>query len=673
MKKTLGSILLLVIALGAYFLHQEYSVFQFNNSTHQVPESVREQEDEISQLFRMLANETQIDFSDSVAADFDWRTFEGVQTISGKKTTAHVAFDQTLTLDSFFSQQGFDMDMYNMADGTVASLAGFTKDALACTVNIRGEYEEFTMPTESSMATVEIHCGLLATEVEPQVVINTDADNPLAMVSVNDDGVGVKLYTKQVGDREYVDYFLIEKAGIDPVRVQVNEQGLAEEMSIAGYVLQYSNHTDTSVDLTVIAPDGSRQEKKGVAIGSAQVSSHSFSLVPTAYASDEFNDATEMRDLLEREDQEQHARGDHLDGKYYFEVVGTAWNGIACAGGLLTSIIPNPVSATAAVIGCGQLISRTLPTFGVIEGCEDASVFDCVTGTATSLIMPTSSVYLRGRVSDTTGEHMLPDTEITLTHKTGSEKKTQSQKYGIYGDDASLPLEKNGSYTLEFSHPEFQPRSFQLVMSDQRIKIVDSKTGTSVLDVEHTEDALISLDVQLSLSGAFFAEISTRDAANTTAGINGDFKGEIEIIAEGAGMYSCTWNLAGQIDYQESRYVGMHGSVNARSTSCSGAEQDDGTIKLTGTINGDEPLPDGLTVEQFNSPAFEMMHGTVGPIKDLGFQISLEQKSDAMHGVILVPRTSFQGKATEGNEAIGSAIRLKRGLNEGIRFIAVPK
>jgi len=62
------------------------------------------------------------------------------------------------------------MDKYNLADGTVSSRIGFIKDQTACLVYNRGEYEEFTMPTDITMTKIEINCGTLDKALAASVI-----------------------------------------------------------------------------------------------------------------------------------------------------------------------------------------------------------------------------------------------------------------------------------------------------------------------------------------------------------------------------------------------------------------------------------------------------------------------------------------------------------------------
>ncbi len=654
MKKFFNLLLsLAILFLAAFFIQTRFLPPETNLLPTKIPDSSSEK-DKIDELFQSLKESTQIDFSEDVAAEFEWATENSRQSISGKKIIAQTSLSSANTIDRFFYENSFNLDQYNLADGSVASLVGFQKDSLICKVLVQSEYDEFSLPTESTKTEVEIDCGILEKQ-EPRIIINTSPHDPLAMISVNEQGIGIKLYTKELQNKEIVDYFIIETANSNPVKVVVDEKGRSKEVFIEDYVLQFSNYTEKTVDLSVVAPDGKIENAKNLPINKAKVS-----LIPMIYAANSPESAGK--------------RNDNLDGKYYSDVVGTAWNGVICAGGILTNIIPNPVSTTTAVIGCGTLVSRVTPTPGKINNCSDKSVFDCITGKISSIIStPESFTYLRGSVASSDGAHLIPEVAITLKHKSGSEKKAVSQKYGIYGDNAELPLEKNGAYTLEFLHPEFKVKTLQIVLSDERIKIVEEESKETFVDIANTEDALISLDITLELASGFKAEISTRDSANTAAGIYGDLRGSIEINPDGFGKYECNWELSGTIDYEASSgYGGMHGDVKAYSTSCSGEENADGKIELIGTADGMEPLPDSITEEQLKSPIFEGYSEIVGEMKDIGFKIDLEQKPEGMHGNILISRTSFQGKATEGNENIGSAIRLKRGLNQGIYFLALP-
>lgn len=104
-----------------------------------------------------------VDFSTPEKHSFEWKTGYDTEPIlvNGQKISAHTLLEDSQKIDSYFFENSFKIDEYNLADGTTASLAGFKKEDFVCTVLVNGEYEEFTMPKEGTMAKIDVSCGEL--------------------------------------------------------------------------------------------------------------------------------------------------------------------------------------------------------------------------------------------------------------------------------------------------------------------------------------------------------------------------------------------------------------------------------------------------------------------------------------------------------------------------------
>ncbi len=133
-------------------------------------------EDEISSLLNNLEQETGIDFSEIQSLGFKWvvKVDPEVQEvdIEGKGFEANrISSEQYDSVESFLEDKGFEVDVYNVAAGTVSGLAGYKKDQLICLVagGATGykEAEGQWIPPEPDIKDVTVNCGKLEkTEME---------------------------------------------------------------------------------------------------------------------------------------------------------------------------------------------------------------------------------------------------------------------------------------------------------------------------------------------------------------------------------------------------------------------------------------------------------------------------------------------------------------------------
>ncbi len=449
--KTLSKLLLILILLvGAVYLFKDKIPFINNVPTTMDSPTVS---NELLPIFKEFEKAVGVTFSDPYETSFDWFTGDDDSVIrkkiNGTGIKAAMIKDIINTFD-FLESKGYMFSRNNIADGTISSLEGFQNGNSVCVIikTINGELNEDGVIEGDVFTDVEIQCGGLKS-LEPTLLINTNENSDLAMLSVNENGVGVKVYTKKTSTGEIVDYFVIEDQENSVIRINVDEDGIMNELKFDGYTLSYSNFTGSSIDLTVTYSDGTSKTEKGISIG------ENFSWIPSAYA----------------KSNEDGNREDHSDGKYYTDVAGNAWNTIVCVGGLATNLLPNPVSTSIIVMGCGTLFSRAIPANIVIDDCGDKSIFDCVTSV---LAQKKSALYLDGAISSNDGEHLLPNVDILMTHKNGKYINEKTELYGLY----SIPLDVNGLYTIDISKDEFVPRKFTMAVSNDRVKIIDSDEKT---------------------------------------------------------------------------------------------------------------------------------------------------------------------------------------------------
>jgi hypothetical protein len=123
--------------------------------------------EEVFNLLKSLEEETQIDFSGIVKAEFIWNIEDEEEVeVSGKSfDVVKISDNQYRSIETFFKNNGFGIDVYNVAAGTISSSTGYQKEAIVCIVaggasgykDAKGQW----IPPEPDKKDVEVKCGLL--------------------------------------------------------------------------------------------------------------------------------------------------------------------------------------------------------------------------------------------------------------------------------------------------------------------------------------------------------------------------------------------------------------------------------------------------------------------------------------------------------------------------------
>jgi len=120
-------------------------------------------------LLSDLSEQVVVDFSEMKKETFRWYTNDGENIeeheIEGVSMQAsEIRFEEDTT-DTFFENKGFEMDLNNIADGTIEWLTGYRRLDLNCTVNGQstGDIEDIE---NIETINVKISCGKLSSQLE---------------------------------------------------------------------------------------------------------------------------------------------------------------------------------------------------------------------------------------------------------------------------------------------------------------------------------------------------------------------------------------------------------------------------------------------------------------------------------------------------------------------------
>lgn len=126
MKKRIIFIIFIVLVLA-------FAILMLKTNNNKV-----EEKDGVSFFLDLLKKETQFDFSRIENSKIDWRVVDENSDIviinkEGKEIKAKELSRQEVDkLNDFFQDNGFELDIYNVADGPEGSLSGYRKNKMYC-------------------------------------------------------------------------------------------------------------------------------------------------------------------------------------------------------------------------------------------------------------------------------------------------------------------------------------------------------------------------------------------------------------------------------------------------------------------------------------------------------------------------------------------------------------
>lgn len=136
LKNTLILIVVVVVLGGGIWLLEK--TYGPETESPEV-EELEETGDAVDVFLKNLKQGTAIDFSDAQAVEFEWNQEEEEEIkgriVNGKGIgVTAVSSEEQEKVTSFFIAQGFAIDLYNVADATVAGAVGYKSDQVVCSV-----------------------------------------------------------------------------------------------------------------------------------------------------------------------------------------------------------------------------------------------------------------------------------------------------------------------------------------------------------------------------------------------------------------------------------------------------------------------------------------------------------------------------------------------------------
>ena len=170
-KQIAVMLVIILITLGGYFVLSKMitPTHHENVVKEQTSDKKPTADDEVTLLLKDLKKTTGINFSVISLAEFGWNVGGQNQNmvkpveviISGKGYEIIGALkDNCAQIEDYFKSNGFEVDMYNLAAGTVGSLTGYKKNQIVCTMSEVAWLDEENMPLETLETVITVKCGI---------------------------------------------------------------------------------------------------------------------------------------------------------------------------------------------------------------------------------------------------------------------------------------------------------------------------------------------------------------------------------------------------------------------------------------------------------------------------------------------------------------------------------
>ncbi|MDD4358236.1 MAG: hypothetical protein PHY30_00280 [Candidatus Pacebacteria bacterium] len=152
MKRRYTLILIICLFLIAIGL-----IIKFKNS------NVIEEKDNITFFFELMEEGTGIDFSSISDSQMEWRVIDEnndvaiVKKLSKEALVQGISESDSQKIDDFFEDNGFELDVYNIADSPEGGLRGYRKNRMYCIVK---DGYKISADDEAINVDVKIDCAL---------------------------------------------------------------------------------------------------------------------------------------------------------------------------------------------------------------------------------------------------------------------------------------------------------------------------------------------------------------------------------------------------------------------------------------------------------------------------------------------------------------------------------
>ena len=339
-----------------------------------------------------------------------------------------------------------------------------------------------------------------ATENEGDVQVYTNPDENATIAAVADmgEGNGISFMRSKSG---VVQTAIIRAADGSVAGVDLDTHGRPTGILSNGYRLEFRNYTDTTVEITGIAPNGTRTEVGAV----PWQPSESVSFLPTTHA-------------------------EFLWG-YYPKTIGQIAGTVGCGYGSAAAVLGWPYLAPLAIFNCATIAVRVVTSPTAIGPCT-GDVVECGMNAILEVVQDIGPQWLkswstlRGNIRNAvTGEPITKSAVIGLLDAEGNTvvrgKITSNTTY-------EQALKKTGEYTLSVVAIGYKDTQIPVRIRETSVQLTDAKS-TSLNTRSHT---VFHYDIDIEPDGIILGEVIDTEAegiasARVTLRINGQ---EVETV-----------------------------------------------------------------------------------------------------------------------------------------------
>lgn len=295
--------------------------------------------------------------------------------------------------------------------------------------------------------------------------LNKDISSDLALVATNEQQDSFVAFTKQVNGTERLDKLVLQGANGEQALLEVNDRALPTRFSTNGITVEYSNYTESTVDIVVTRPDGSSEIIENSPLNLPQEFSLPFidqvqasgpGISPQSGVTRSGDEATYM--------------------EYILSSSGTALNVLTCGVTLGLSLTTSGATSPFAYLKCAPLAVRLATAYTELGGCS-GDVLDC----AKDAILDSFRVKgptIGGVVTNRESGAAVSGATITVKDKQGRiQAKAISGSHGHY----TLPSIDLGAYTIEVTS-SIGDAVYVLATTDDRIQV----SGESSKEVDQS-------------------------------------------------------------------------------------------------------------------------------------------------------------------------------------------
>lgn len=356
---------------------------------------------------------------------------------------------------------------------------------------------------------------------ETKVVFNSDPNSNLAMIATTANNEAIAVFTKTINGLDYINEIVIQTPDKKTGIAQVNQAGLPTSFTFEGDVFNFSNYTETTVDISIKKANGTTQQHKAIPLNlPTEKISFTDKLIPPVYAI--------SSDTLPPKKGTPRNSGSSV--KYFFRVTGQVVNVLTCTGGIIATAMTGG-GASPTLITCTFLFTRAVTSqteFGPCKGdliaCATENFLDFAWDTViegegldqtvvtVNEVLETffpSGITIKGNIYNNITKSPLKPV-LRLLDKKQTNKAYNTDEVDDKGN-YSFTIKDGGAYIFKVVSIGYQDIIYEINISDSIINITEQYTLTTTRRTigknEDKDEIIIELNMPMIPAGYIHGEV----------------------------------------------------------------------------------------------------------------------------------------------------------------------